>query len=49
MEIGEAMVTLKKHQTWRMGANVPMTQPAELSKAILTILDWWENTEDDYK
>jgi hypothetical protein len=49
MEIDEAMAILKRHQDWRMGHNVLMVPAADLNKAMFTIIDWWENTKDDFK
>lgn len=49
MEIDEAMAILKQNQDWRMGHNVRMVPAADLNKAMFTIIDWWENTKDDFK
>ena len=39
MTLSEAIITLKYHQLWRRGADIPMLDPREIGEAIDVILN----------
>jgi methyl coenzyme M reductase subunit C-like uncharacterized protein (methanogenesis marker protein 7) len=38
MKLKKAIKILKKHQAWRMGSEIPMLPPIEITKAINKII-----------
>ena len=49
MTIEEAVALLKTHNTWRRGADIPMTDARNLGTAIDTVVAYHENGRDDLK
>lgn len=45
MTVADAIQTLKAHQCWRMGADVPQISPRSLSRAINMIIEYLEEEE----
>jgi len=43
MNIQEAIIILKVHNTWRKGADVPMIDPKELGEAINIVVEYYSN------
>lgn len=41
MNIQEAIIILKVHNTWRKGAAVPMIDPKELGEATDTVVEYY--------
>lgn len=46
MEIKEAIDILEKHNRWRLGADIPMAHPKDITNAINTVI---ENYRKRYK
>jgi hypothetical protein len=44
MSLEEAIRILTVHQVWRVGADIPMISPKELTEAIDVIINYYKNT-----
>jgi len=47
MELQEAVHILKQHNKWRIGADIPMVHPKDLTEAINEVVKYYERRGDD--
>ena len=47
MTIKQAISILKKHQKWRMGADIPQIEPSIISEAINKIIEHYESIQSN--
>ena len=45
MKLQEAISILKIHQQWRLGADIVMIEPKELTEALNIILNYFKYTD----